>query len=61
MRRGDDLDLIAVLQLGAQRHEVAIHTARHAAIADVGMHGVGEVHRVEPRGSDRILPCGVNT
>ena len=45
MGGGDDLDLIAVAQLGAQRHQFAIDAAGDAAIADIGMHRVGEIDR----------------
>ena len=40
---GDDLDRLAVAQRRAQRHEAPIDLRRDAAIADVGVHGVGEV------------------
>src|SRR6266446_8116279 len=41
--RGDDVDLIAVGELGAQRHQPAIDFRADASIADLGMHGIGEV------------------
>ena len=40
---GDDLDPVAVGELGAQRHEFAVDAAGDAAVADVGVDGVGEV------------------
>ena len=61
VRRGDDLDAVAVLQLGAQRHQLVVDLRRDAAVADVGMHRIGEVDAVAPRGSAMILPLGVNT
>ena len=42
---GDDLDAVAVAQFGAQRHQLAVDLGRHAAVADVGVHRVGEIHR----------------
>ena len=45
VRRGDDLDAIAVLELGPQRHELVVHLGRDAAVADVGVHRVGEIDR----------------
>ena len=45
VRGGDDLDAVAVAQLGAQRHQLAVDLRRDAAVADVGVHRVGEVHR----------------
>ena len=41
--RRDDLDGLAVAQRCAQRHEAAIDLGRHAAIADVGVHGIREI------------------
>ena len=40
----DDFDRFAVLELRLQRHGASIDLGGHAAIADVRMHGVGEVH-----------------
>ena len=45
MRRGDDFDPVAILQFGAQRHQILIDTRRDTAVADVGVHGIGEIHR----------------
>ena len=45
VRGGDDLDAVAVAQLGAQRHQLAVDLGRDAAVADVGVHRVGEVDR----------------
>ncbi len=43
--RGDDLDLVAVLQLGAQRQDAAVDLGPDAGVADLAVHGVGEIHR----------------
>ena len=40
-----DLDDVAVLQAGAERHHLAVHARADAAVADVGVNGVGEVER----------------
>ena len=43
--RGDDLDLVAVRELRAQRHEAAVDLGADAGVADLGMDGIGEVDR----------------
>src|SRR6185369_10866083 len=43
--RGDDVDLIAVLQPGAQRQQAAVYLGADAGIADLGMDGIGEIDR----------------
>ena len=43
--RGDDLDLVAVLQLGAQRHQPAVDLGADAGVADLRVHRVGEIDR----------------
>src|SRR3954454_22360470 len=43
--RGDDLDLIAVRQLGAQRQQPAVDLRTDAGVADLRMHRVGKIHR----------------
>jgi len=43
--RGDDLDLIAVLQLGPQRQHAAVDLGADAMVADLRVDGVGEVDR----------------
>ena len=43
--RGEDLDVVAVLELGAQRHELVVDPRRDAVVADVGVHGVAEIDR----------------
>ena len=44
--RGQHLDLVAVLQLGRQRRELAVDLAADRAVADVGMHRIGEVDHI---------------
>ena len=44
VRGGDDLDPVAVLDLGPERHELVVDLRGDAAVADVGVHGVGEIH-----------------
>ena len=44
-RRRHDLDLIAVLELGSQRHQLVVDPRRSAMVADVGVHRVGEIDR----------------
>ena len=43
VRRSDDLDVIAIAQGGAQRHELMVDLGANAAVADVGVHVVGEI------------------
>ena len=40
-----DLHLVAVMQLGAQRHDAAVDLGADAGVADLGVHGIGEIHR----------------
>ena len=40
---GDDLDDVAMGELGTQRHRVAVDAGCHALVAQVGVHAVGEV------------------
>ncbi len=44
--RGQHLHLVAVLQLRGQRRELAVDLAAHRAVADVGVHRIGEVDHV---------------
>ena len=37
-RRGQDLDVVAVLELGAQRQQLVVDARRDAVVADVGVH-----------------------
>ena len=42
---GHDLDLVAVLQLVAQRQQPAVHLGADTGIADLAVHGIGEIDR----------------
>ena len=44
-RRGDDLDDVAVLEPGPERHHLAVDARAHALPADVGVNRVGEIDR----------------
>ena len=46
----EDLHPVAGLQLVVQRHDLAVHARADAAVADLGVHLVGEVQRRGPRG-----------
>src|SRR6185437_11785969 len=52
---GDDLHRLTVAQHGAQRRQPPVHLGRDAAIADVRVHRVGEVHH---RGAARQAQDG---
>ena len=41
----DDVDLVAILEFGHQRRMAAIDPAADAAVADGGVHGIGEIDR----------------
>ena len=56
---GHDFDLVAVLQLVAERHEAAVDLGADATVADLAVDGVGEVDGVAPRGSGISWPLGV--
>ena len=43
--RRNDLHRLPALQRLTQRRQFAVDAARHAGIAHIGMHGVGEIHR----------------
>src|SRR6266511_2161414 len=45
VRRGEDLDGVAVLQLVAERDEPAVHLRADGVLADLGVDRVREVHR----------------
>ena len=45
MARRDDLDPVAVLEFGPERHQLVVDAHGHAAIANIGMHRVGEIDR----------------
>ena len=42
----NNLNLVAVKQLGDERHWAAVYLAANAGVADVGMHRIGKVDRV---------------
>src|SRR3712207_7783583 len=42
---GEDLDDVAVAQLAVERDQRAVDPGADAAVADLGVHRVGEVHR----------------
>src|SRR6266540_1745773 len=46
---GEDLDRLAVLERVLQRHQPLVDARAHAAVADLGVHGVGEVDRGRAR------------
>ena len=48
MRCGNHLDLIAVLQLGTQGHQLVVDARSHTTVANVGVHHIGEIHRRRP-------------
>ena len=41
----EDLDLVAVVELGHERGDLAVDLAADRTVADVGVHGIGEVDR----------------
>src|SRR5690606_2289711 len=45
VRAGEDLDRVAVLELVAQRHDLAVDLGPDASLADLGVNGVGEIDR----------------
>ncbi len=47
---GDDLDLVAVLDLVGEGHDAAVDLGAAAAMADLGVHVVGEIERRGVRG-----------
>ena len=49
-RCSNDFYRLAALQRLAQRGQVAVNTTGHRGVADVGMNGVGEIHRRCPAG-----------
>ena len=56
-RAGDDFDDVAIAQLGAQGHLLAIDVGRHGAVPDVAVDGIGEIHHRGPawHGHDAAL------
>ena len=57
-RRGQDLDDVAVAQLVAQRHDLAVDARAHALVADLGVDRVGEVDRAGVLGQGLDLALG---
>ena len=43
--RGEDIDLVAVVELGHQRRDLAVDLAADRVVADVGVHRIGEIDR----------------
>ena len=58
VRRGNDLDPVAALEFGAQRHKFVVDLGRDAAVADVAVDRVGEVHRCRASGERKDLAFG---
>ena len=58
MRGGNDLDVVAVVQFGAQRRQFVIDFHRYATIADIGMYGIGKIHRCRAFGQRQNLAFG---
>ena len=42
--RGNDFNRLPVLKHRLQRGQLAVDARRYAGIADIGMHGIGEIH-----------------
>ena len=56
---GDHLDLVAVVQPGAQRHQTAIHLGADAGVAHLRVDGIGEVDRRRALGQgDQVAARG---
>ena len=55
---GDDFDALAAFQLLRKRRQNPIYAAGHAVVADVRMHGVGEVHRAGALGQLQNVALG---
>src|SRR6266581_3255332 len=55
---GEDLDRLAVLERVLQRHQPLVDARAHAAVADLGVHGVGEVDRGRARRELEDVPLG---
>ena len=54
----DDLDLVARVQLGDERHDPAVDLGADAGVADVGVERVGEVDRASRRAAGRSAGRG---
>jgi hypothetical protein len=54
-----DLHLIAILDLGAQRHDAAVDLGADRLVAEIGVHGIGEVDRRRALGQlDQLALAG---
>ena len=55
----DDLDDVAVFEVGAERHHLAVDAGADALVANVGVNGIGEIDRRGPprEGLDLALGC----
>jgi hypothetical protein len=56
MLGGDDFDALPGFQRRIERHQMTIDLGAPAAVAEIGMHAVGEVDRRRPLAADRP-PC----
>ena len=55
---GENLDLVPVFELALQRHQPVVHPGTDTAVSDLGVHGVGEVHRGGPGGQCDDIALG---
>ena len=58
MRCCDDFDVIAVVQFGTQWRQLVIDLDRNATVADIGMHGISEIHRCRTLGQGQNITFG---
>ena len=56
--RGNNLDQIAIAQFGAQRRQILVDAGRRTVMADVGVHGVGEIDHRRPARQGHDLAFG---
>ena len=56
--RGEDFDLVAILEHGAQRHDAAVDLGADGAVAEVGVDGISEVDRGRALGQLDQLALG---
>lgn len=57
--RADDLHLVAIVEPGHERHDPPVDLGANRCVADIGVHRIGEIDGVAPRGSAISLPLGV--
>ena len=55
----EDLDFVAIHELGRKRRDLAIDLAADGGVSDIGMHRIGKIDRRALRGSAINLPFGV--